>query len=1006
MAITPFLYGGGIRDADLSRADELIRDKQYDEAIQLLSDYIKEHPDNFNHAQKRLQHITKIRDEYNTVADDLLDTMVNNPEDVEKILALIRRLEELESPRNLQVQAFIARTQEVARFTYNRDRLVRILGQGKALVEAGKFQEALQTYAGGLDIYRDEFFASGYGEIIENRVTQGINNVTGGIASFPSMTAPLNAAAAEMAQAGQRPDPYSESNISRLVDIYNRLVPALDQLIAFQQVLYTTASYFDEQLALFQQADNTMGDRSFLSFASRLIRGGAGTDPVDGMAGALEGYWQAVIGGAERAMRELADGAYAAGLLHTVNREYANALPAFESAGKYVRYPLAFIDKRREFREGDKPSEQVLFDQPVLTEDTEIFLKYQSMSRAIGYFIETAKLGNRYERSLETEPASVEAWRQGRISPGEAMRQETVFRGNSGGFLTEIDALLAGINGDRAELRNYQDNFEDPASRQLDVLVYINNADSVIKNFRVRVLDREFESASRFYTIANGEFEKRLTSRKAEYDEGNRLVQGIPRNESGGRVSIDHYPSEGLAILTRLEEEIAADMQAGNGLLDQYAGEREEVLGAGAVNVLYASARTMVDELGALSAQQQRIAAAARTQIAQAETFRLDGDRFFREARNALAQNNFDVARDRVQRATERYNSSLAIQESASLRTEWDTQLVNLGEEINRRENEIVIRDVRSLVNTARNSYFSGDFEQAEDLLVRAQNRWRRTNVGDDSEVLYWLNVVRGALTLRSGRVIPPTAPLYAEMSQLLSDAKKNYDEGVRYLNANRRAAGIAKLAEARRKTQEVKLMFPVNQEARLLELRIEQVTDPEAFNASFDLRFAEAVAGTKRQSPEAFTDLQNLAEINSRYPGMAAALIQAEIDMGYRLPPPDPRDIARSNELTAAARRIIDGNITVQFEVALRQLNEALTLNPNNNQAMIAKDQVQTRMNGTRTIVLDSRSEAEYQRAVSELQRGNTLVALAIVEQLLQDPKNRTSTLILELQRRIQSAL
>jgi endonuclease YncB( thermonuclease family) len=72
----------------------------------------------------------------------------------------------------------------------------------------------------------------------------------------------------------------------------------------------------------------------------------------------------------------------------------------------------------------------------------------------------------------------------------------------------------------------------------------------------------------------------------------------------------------------------------------------------------------------------------------------------------------------------------------------------------------------------------------------------------------------------------------------------------------------------------------------------------------------------------------------------------------------------------------------------------------------MTAKDQLQTRMNGTRTIVLDSRSEAEYRRAVSELQRGNTLVALAIVEQLLQDPKNRSSTLSLELQRRIQSAL
>jgi hypothetical protein len=80
--------------------------------------------------------------------------------------------------------------------------------------------------------------------------------------------------------------------------------------------------------------------------------------------------------------------------------------------------------------------------------------------------------------------------------------------------------------------------------------------------------------------------------------------------------------------------------------------------------------------------------------------------------------------------------------------------------------------------------------------------------------------------------------------------------------------------------------------------------------------------------------------------------------------------------------------------------------LNPNNTQAQMTKDQIQTRMSGTRTLVIDSHSEAEYQRAVRELQRGNPLVALSIVEQLLQNPKNRTSTLILQLQQRIQNAL
>jgi hypothetical protein len=243
-------------------------------------------------------------------------------------------------------------------------------------------------------------------------------------------------------------------------------------------------------------------------------------------------------------------------------------------------------------------------------------------------------------------------------------------------------------------------------------------------------------------------------------------------------------------------------------------------------------------------------------------------------------------------------------------------------------------------------------------------------------------------------------------MSQLLSEAKKDYDEGVRYIRASRRPEGIAKFNDARQKTREVKLMFPVNQEAGMLDLRMDQVTDPDAFNASFERRFNEAIAGTKRRSIEAFADLQNLVEINPRYPGMTAALLQAEIDMGYRPPPPNPADLAQSAELTAQAQRIRDGNVRSQFEVAVTMINRAITLNPNNTRASDLKDWFQTELGGGTNFVMDSETLRRYNEAVMELQRGNNLVAFTIVQQLLQNPKNQRITQILELQRRIQSLL
>jgi hypothetical protein len=71
----------------------------------------------------------------------------------------------------------------------------------------------------------------------------------------------------------------------------------------------------------------------------------------------------------------------------------------------------------------------------------------------------------------------------------------------------------------------------------------------------------------------------------------------------------------------------------------------------------------------------------------------------------------------------------------------------------------------------------------------------------------------------------------------------------------------------------------------------------------------------------------------------------------------------------------------------------------------MSLKDRVQTELGGGSSLVLSSAVEREYQRAVQALQQGNTLVAMTIVRQLLQDPKNRISR-ILDLQRRIESIL
>jgi hypothetical protein len=1011
LVAAPFLHSGGKKqDSPLDRADALINEKQYDEAIRVLTDYIRENPDDFDRAQERFQRIVGVRGRYNLITSELLDTVANDPDNSERILALTRQLESMESARNPQTRAFIARTRDIAQFAYNRKRLDEILREGKALTLQGDYRGALLTYRGGLDIYQEEFFNSGYGDLIENRVRRDIEGISGGIDSFLALSNTLGVLVGELGEALEEGSVRVEAgSLSRVQEIYGQAEGGIDSLTNIQGNLSRTAAYFDELLLRLQEADSSLGDRSFLSFASRLIKGHGGDVSEDGMLVTVDAYWNNLFPGLERMAMDTAERWYRAGMVYAENGDYAPALEDFQAAGNYAELSLTFLEKDRVFRAQSGGSTEQIFNRTMPEGKAGDFLRSESLVRALALLQSTGRLGLEYREREADEENLIRSWREQSLSSLEMFNREEGLGDLYRDFQDRIDGLIAETDRESAALRVYASSLDDAGI--FSALNYIGETRAVQTALRTLMAGGESRSAIRRYTLVNQNMDRRLADRREEFANAERYIQGIPRDQAAAGSgpafgSAVPYPAEGLEILNRMGEAIEQDLETGGIFLARFGEEEEAISRLPEILSLYAATGAAINDLVSLRSEVQTLAALARTRIAQAESLRLEGEYYFREAQSAAAANNLDLAKERLERAAERYTASLAVQESASLRTDWDTRAVALGADIHRRENETAIRELRSMVNAARGAYFAGDFDQAEETLVRAQNRWQTINVLEDPEIVYWLSIVRGALALRSDRVISVTAPLYPEMSQLLSAAMKNYEEGVSLIGAGRRSEGLTRFADSRYMIQKVKLMFPVNHEAGLLELRIDQVTDPAAFNASFQRRLNDAIAGTKQKSLESFADLQNLAELNPRYPGIQNALVQAEIDMGRRPAPPDPVTLTRSNELTAAARRIVEGNARLQFEVALRQLNEALVLNPNNTQAMALKDRVQTEMGGSGNIVLSSAAEGEYQRAVRELQQGNTLVALAIVEQLLQDSRNRNSTRILELERRIQSVL
>ena len=99
-------------------------------------------------------------------------------------------------------------------------------------------------------------------------------------------------------------------------------------------------------------------------------------------------------------------------------------------------------------------------------------------------------------------------------------------------------------------------------------------------------------------------------------------------------------------------------------------------------------------------------------------------------------------------------------------------------------------------------------------------------------------------------------------------------------------------------------------------------------------------------------------------------------------------------------------GRDEVKLRSALSLVDKAISLDANNDVALILKDRIQIAIGGQTLIVLSSEDEAKYQKAVAALQNNNVVTANALVEELLQKASNKNSSKIIDLQKKIRALL
>ncbi|GMO18197.1 MAG: hypothetical protein Pg6A_04930 [Termitinemataceae bacterium] len=905
---TTVLFARGGIDPVLSQADKLAKEKKYNEALRILTEFIRSDDIRFDSAQERVRKILKIYDDYDKLVNKLINVVEKNPEDYENIVQIANELRKINAPYNEETRRFVNRIQEVARFTINRERIENILRQGRELLDREDYIGALKKYREGFEIFDYELHDSGFKtDLIKktDATVAGIDKaITGAAEVSPVMK---NAGQTLNAANGNRSLSFKRQTAEQTT---KSIMPRLDSLIKIKEDIAKAHDYFELTGDLPEIEGSEKLGRFYYPAAALFLRGRAASDKREGILGAIDGIWQSAAVPLDRLVTGIAERLYAESLNPAEEGNYPLAGTNIAAAREFLHRPniIDLIEpKSSRFESFDDAPAFFLPKIPFNIKDSVTRLK--TMDSALLHFSEAGDIGSRFSAlSRRANNLNFDDLTQKKLSNEQFYKEFIEIQNGISALNSETEKRLAAIENEKlalAPLKNEPPLIDKKETNAGATLRYMDDSSRIMSALGQKIASAELVQSEKLYLAVNSKLKSDLDDIEKRYAEGTRLLEGVIIKTEGDEQITAKYSREAGAVFKNVAGTIQNNIDIGERTLDAYNEDSKKTELSGLLKPYDKETADYIKRMRELESGVKRDLALAQERAQRSESLRIDGDRLLSESRRALNAEDFDLSREKLRNSVSRFVESLELQENPALRRRWGSELEPLAAEITHLEYEYVVREVRKLIDSSRDRYYAGVFDRAEESLVRAQSRWAKVDETPNDEIVYWLGLVRGALSLRSGMNVPITAPLYPEISQLLSDAKKNYREGVSLLET-KREAGMIKFAEAKEKTQTIKLMFPVNQEAGILELRIDKIIDPKAFETSFRQRFVTAVAGTKRGEKGPYFELENLAAINPEYPGIDAALLEAKYDVGILERPIDRNVQTESAGFVEQARRVL----------------------------------------------------------------------------------------------------
>ncbi|MEI6875986.1 MAG: hypothetical protein WCL50_12755 [Spirochaetota bacterium] len=312
-----------------------------------------------------------------------------------------------------------------------------------------------------------------------------------------------------------------------------------------------------------------------------------------------------------------------------------------------------------------------------------------------------------------------------------------------------------------------------------------------------------------------------------------------------------------------------------------------------------------------------------------------------------------------------------------------------------------LLLEVDRLLAEAGHSYDLANYEAASDTLAKASALYKGLYPGLSYPPLdSWIKLVRMALDAGNTRVIRRNDPLFREMSQYLSLARIDYDNGLALKKAGRAKEALTSFAAARALIANVTRTFPLNADAGFLTLLILKATNEADFRASLQSRITEAAALLRTDPVSGYARVADLAGIEPRDQRLLRLLSEAEIATGRRKPEPSAAERRRSALAVDQARQLMKSGRQSDMALAEQQLKEALALEEDNREAQTLLLGIQTMRGSAPDLVLGPDEARAFETARAYYAQGQYNQSREALDPLLAaDPTRARDVLLLDAQ-------